>query len=63
MSRVTCADKTGYPTWTAANRVLRRFAHSSARRDADNRGHLVVYRCRFCPDWHVGRDSFAGGVR
>lgn len=47
-----CEGKTRYPTRRHAKRSLRWMA-----RHAVTRG-LEVYRCQFCPGWHLGHARY-----
>lgn len=48
-----CATKRSYCTYEDADDALVR----SRRRDDKTPGLLHVYRCKFCPSWHIGHKS------
>jgi hypothetical protein len=45
-----CGTKRDYLTYEVADEALVR----SRRRDDKTADQLHVYRCRFCPAWHIG---------
>lgn len=55
---MTCKEKVWYPTRALAEDALRGLIKTTSDRKAA--GHLVVYPCRDCPNFHVGhlRRSF-----
>ena len=53
--RGECIGKTGYLSWTAADKALRHMNVKPRKREEK----LRPYRCRFCPHWHLGN----GGKR
>lgn len=55
----SCFGKIAYPTFWAANRVVKQAVgrESNRRRRSRGGGKLDVYRCKVCHDWHIG-----GGV-
>jgi hypothetical protein len=48
------SGKEPYRKRTAAERALRKLARQ--RTEKRRAAELQVYRCRFCPHWHIGHE-------
>lgn len=47
---LACIGKQGFDTWSAADKVLR-----AMRRHRTHHGRAAIYRCPYCPKWHIGQ--------
>ena len=46
----SCKGKTPYKSWFSANEILKKRKH----RGKNKKNPLHIYKCKFCPAWHLG---------